>query len=173
MKVSVDVDNNTQWQRGEGTVQTPLSSLGVPAALNTYYRVAWGTVGTRLIGQYPWGYGSINQSFNGLQSYANIYHEHGGQVHSGWIDFGLAFGMPGLSLIFLALIFIIYFGLKQGNELSLVAAIYCLMLIPFGLIAEISYKQYFEATLFFVTFSSTIVALTIGNQTKLISMNNL
>jgi len=94
-----------------------------------------------------------------MQTYANIYHEHGGQVHSGWIDFGLAFGLPGLSLIFLALLCIIYLGIRRGDELSLIAVIYCLMLLPFGLIAEISYKQYFEATLFFIVFAATIVAL--------------
>ena len=116
-------------------------------------------MGVRLIGQYPLGYGSINQSFNQLQSYAKIYHEHGGQVHSGWIDFGLAFGVPGLSLIFLSLITIILFGLQQKNEFSLQAVLFAAMLIPFGLIAEISYKQYFEATLFFIAFTATIVAL--------------
>jgi len=159
VKVAVDIDKNTQWQRGEGTGESPLNSLGVPAALNTYSRFAWGAVGVRLIGQYPLGYGSINQSFNQLQSYANIYHVHAGQVHSGWIDFGLAFGIPGLSLIFLSLIAIILIGLQQKNEFSLQAVLFSTMLIPFGLIAEISYKQYFEATLFFIAFAATIVAL--------------
>ncbi|QWD78217.1 O-antigen ligase family protein [Polynucleobacter sp. MWH-Svant-W18] len=159
VKVAIDIDKNTQWQRGEGTVEPPLNSLGIPAVMNTYSRFSWGAVGVRLIGEYPLGYGSINQSFNRLQSYANIYHEHGGQVHSGWIDFGLAFGIPGLILIFLALILIIYYGVRQSNDLSLMTAIYCLMLVPFGLIAEISYKQYFEATLFFLAFSATIVAI--------------
>jgi hypothetical protein len=115
-------------------------------------------VGIRLIGKHPFGYGSVNQSFNGLQTYENIYHEHEGQVHSGWIDFGLAFGLPGLSIIFLSLVAIFFIGLKQKSILSLIAVLFSIMLIPFGLIAEISYKQYFEATLFFIAFSSTIVA---------------
>jgi O-Antigen ligase len=159
VRTAIDIDKNTQWQSKEGTVEAPLNSLGIPAALNTYSRFAYIAVGIRLIDQYPLGYGSVNQSFNGMQTHANIYHEHEGQVHSGWIDFGLAFGISGLSLIFLTLIMIIYLGIKQGGELSLIAVIYCLMLIPFGLIAEISYKQYFEATLFFIAFAATIVAL--------------
>ena len=159
VRTAIDIDKNTQWQSKEGTVEAPLNSLGIPAALNTYSRFAYIAVGIRLIDQYPLGYGSVNQSFNGMQTHANIYHEHEGQVHSGWVDFGLAFGAPGLSLIFLTLIMIIYLGIKQGCELSLIAVIYCLMLIPFGLIAEISYKQYFEATLFFIAFAATIVAL--------------
>lgn len=158
VKVAIEIDKNTQWQRKEGTVEPPLNSLNLPASLNTYSRFAYGMVGIRLIGNHPFGYGSVNQSFNGLQTYENIYHEHEGQVHSGWIDFGLAFGLPGLSIIFLSLVAIFFIGLKQKNILSLIAVLFSIMLIPFGLIAEISYKQYFEATLFFITFSSTIVA---------------
>jgi hypothetical protein len=162
VRVAVDIDNNKQWQFMEGSKEAPLNSLGIPAALNTYSRFAYIAVGVRLIEQYPLGYGSVNRSFNGLQTTANIYHEHTGQVHSGWVDFGLAFGLPGLGIIFLAIISIIYFGIKQGGELPLVALMYCLMLIPFGFIAEISYKQYFEATLFFLAFAATIVSFPQG-----------
>lgn len=157
--VAIDVDKNTQWQKKEGLVEPPLNSLGLPASLNTYSRFAYGAVGIRLIASFPYGYGSINQSFDGLQSFANIYHEHRGQVHSGWIDFGLAFGLPGLALIFTSLIGIIILGSRQKNELSILASLLAGMLIPFGLIAEISYKQYFEATLFFIVFAATIIAL--------------
>ena len=93
-----------------------------------------------------------------MQNYEKIYHERTGQVHSGWVDFGLGYGIPGLGLVILTLILIILLGIRQQCELPLVAVMYCLMLIPFGFIAEISYKQYFEATLFFIAFSSTIVA---------------
>jgi hypothetical protein len=33
----------------------------------------------------------------------------------------------------------------------------CIALLPLGVIAEISYKQYFEATLFFITFAAVMV----------------
>lgn len=158
VKVAIDIDKHNQWQFREGTVEAPLNSLGVPAALNTYVRFAYITIGTRLIAAHPFGYGSINQSFNGMQNYEKIYHEHTGQVHSGWVDFGLGYGIPGLGLVILTLLLIIFLGIRQQGELPLVAVMYCLMLIPFGFIAEISYKQYFEATLFFITFSSTVVA---------------
>jgi hypothetical protein len=93
-----------------------------------------------------------------MQDYAKIYHEHTGQVHSGWIDFGLGFGLPGLGLILLTLVAVLYFAIRQNGELPLISAMICLMLIPFGFIAEISYKQYFEATLFFITLASVLVA---------------
>jgi len=167
VKVSADIDKNRQWQSREGMVVAPLNASGNPAALNTYSRVAYAVVGIRLIGQYPLGYGSINKSFNGLQDEAQIYHEHTGQVHSGWIDFGLGFGLPGLGLLFSALICIIYFGIKRGGEINLVVATYCLTLIPLGLIAEICYKQYFEATIFFIAFAATAIAVNENNKEKL------
>lgn len=159
VSVAIDIDKNTQWQKKEGTVEPPFNSLGLRASLNTYSRFSYGAIGIRLIGSYPYGYGSVNHSFEGLQTFANIDHEHQGQVHSGWIDFGLAFGIPGLALIFLSLIGTIVIGLLQKNEFSLLAVLLSSMLIPFGLIAEISFKQYFEATLFFIVFAATIVAL--------------
>ena len=157
--LGLDIDGNKQWQKVEGSVPMPISSAGVPAAINTYTRFAYAAVGLRLISQYPLGYGSINRSFKGLQEQAQIPHEHEGQVHSGWIDFGLAFGIPGLLLVFASLLTIAYFGIKGKSKIALPWVVVCMTLIPFGLIAEISYKQYFEATLFFMTLSATIVAL--------------
>jgi hypothetical protein len=157
--LGIDIDGNQQWQKSEGTVPLPLNNLGLPAATNTYTRFAYATVGIRLFKKFPLGYGSINQSFNGLQEEARIPHEHEGQVHSGWIDFGLAFGIPGLLLVFTSLFATAYLGIQAKSIITIPWAIVCLTLIPFGLIAEISYKQYFEATLFFIVFAATIVAL--------------
>lgn len=155
--LGIDIDGNKQWQMNEGTVPMPLNSLGKPAAINTYTRFAYAAVGVRLIDQYPMGYGSINRSFEGLLTLAQIPHHHDRQVHSGWIDFGLAFGIPGLLLIFGSMTSIIFFGIKRKSPITLPWVIFCLAFIPFGLIAEISYKQYFEATIFFLTLASTLV----------------
>jgi len=99
----------------------------------------------------------VNQSFNGLQSYLNIYHEHTGQTHSGWIDFGLGFGLPGLFLMFLAIFSIIVLSLLRPARLNLIAATICVMLLPFCLTSEMSYKQYFESMIFFLSMCGAIV----------------
>lgn len=155
--LGIDIDTNKQWQKREGTVPMPLNSTGTEAAINTYIRFSYMAVGARLIKEYPLGYGSINRSFSGLQVHADVPHEHEGQVHSGWIDFGLAFGIPGLLMIFSSMLSIIYFGIKDKTSLVLPWAIVFLAFIPFGLIAEITWKQYFEATIFFLTLGSTVV----------------
>jgi len=156
-KVGVDIDGNKQWQKLEGSIPTPINKFGNNAISSTYSRTAWATVGIRLIGLYPLGYGSINSSFVGLLNEAKIEHENQGQTHSGWIDFGLAFGIPGLVLIFSIMLSIAYLGLKSRSSIALPWVIVCLALMPFGLIAEITWKQYFEATIFFLSLGATIV----------------
>jgi hypothetical protein len=159
--VAIDIDQHTQWQKREQSVATPLNYLGNPAASNTYYRAAYATVGIRLIGIYPLGYGSINQSFVGMQKHAGIQNEHLGQVHSGWIDFGLAFGIPGLVIFFLTLLSTIYLGLRSHLQTNLVPVVICITLIPFCLIAEMSYKQYFESLIFFIALSASLVVFNV------------
>ena len=157
-KIAIDIDSNRQWQTG--VYETlPRNSSGQVVAANTYERFAYASVGLRLIGAYPLGYGSINRSFVGLQDVAQILHGHQGQVHSGWIDFGLAFGIPGLALLFVAMLLIIGFAIAHPTLLSLCAGMICIALIPMGVIAEICYKQYFEATIFFITLASALILL--------------
>jgi hypothetical protein len=159
--VAVDIDQHTQWQKQEGSVAMPLNKLGNPAAMNTYYRTAYATAGIRLIGMYPLGYGSINQSFVGMQKHTGIQSEHLGQIHSGWIDFGLAFGLPGLAIVFMTLLSTIYLGLRSYLQSNLVPVVVCITLIPFCLIAEVSYKQYFESLIFFIALSASLVVFNV------------
>jgi nitrate reductase NapE component len=159
--VAIDIDQHTQWQKREGSVAAPLNHLGKPVAMNTYSRAAYAAAGVRLIGMYPFGYGSINQSFAGMQKHAGIQSEHGGQIHSGWIDFGLAFGVPGLAIVFLTLLSTIYLGLRSRLQTNLVPVVICITLIPFCLIAETSYKQYFESLIFFIALSASLVVFNV------------
>lgn len=156
-KVAVQIDQYRHWQKGEHDFERPTNDLGTLVVGNTYFRLAWATVGTRLIAAYPFGYGSINRSFVGLLDEAKLNHVHQGQVHSGWIDFGLAFGIPGLALIFSCMIFILIFGIMRPCIMNLCAVMIVVALFPMGIIAEITYKQYFEATIFFITLASSLI----------------
>ena len=156
-KVAIQIDKYHQWQKGENDFERPTNELGTLVVGNTYFRLAWATVGTRLIATYPLGYGSINHSFVGMLDHAGLDHVHQGQVHSGWVDFGLAYGIPGLVLIFSSMVLIIAFGLARQTPMNLCAVMIVVALFPMGIIAEIAYKQYFEATIFFITLASSLV----------------
>lgn len=157
----VDIEKNRTWQKLSGSVEIPKNSAGEAGAPSTYYRAAWAAVGVWLISKNPYGYGSINDSFVGLQKLSNIPNENNLQTHSGWIDFGLAFGIPGLAIVFLTLSSTIYLGLRSRLQTNLVPVVICITLIPFCLIAEVSYKQYFESLIFFIALSASLVAFNV------------
>lgn len=159
VQIGFNIDGFDEWRilRGEGF--QPLNSHDKPVTLNVYYRAAFAAMGIRLIPKYPLGYGSINESFNRLQTLEGELHLHTGQVHSGWIDFGLAFGLPGLALILSALVGALYLASFLKTREGMLAAFLCITLILFGLLAELAYKQYFEMLIFFITFSCGLVFL--------------
>jgi hypothetical protein len=132
----------------------PINSRGLPVAGNTYERVAWATKGLSLIVKYPMGYGSINRSFVGMLNHAGVKQELDSQTHSGWIDFGLAYGVPGLLILSTLLFLILIKGLRSGDQFGLMSAWLVIGFIPFGVVAEINYKHNFEILLFFIAFAA-------------------
>lgn len=165
IKISSQIDkhnfwrfNSHHWNQVMGE-EFPKNSKGLPVAGNTYERITWATQGVMLISQYPLGYGSINRSFVGMLNHAKVDQQLESQTHSGWIDFGLAFGLPGLLILFLTFFSIIYNGLIRGNQFGLIGVWLILGLMPFGLIAEINYKHNFEILLFFISFAAASTVL--------------
>lgn len=156
--------NGQHWNKVVGE-SFPQNSSGINVAGNTYERVAWATKGITLIKQYPFGYGSINRSYVGMLNHAQERHELESQTHSGWIDFGLAFGVPGLLILFATFISIIIKGIGSDSQFGLMGAWLILGFMPFGLIAEICYKHNFEILMFYIAFAATSVIAVRGNST--------
>jgi hypothetical protein len=156
LKISMSIKQYENW-KNPGLYGYPKNEHGQSVVANTYERVAWASAGWWLVSKEPIGYGSINNSFKGMLDYQKIDHNVPGQTHSGWTDFALAYGVPGFVIVILSQLSIIYFGLKAKDQWGLIAIWICLALLPLGVIAEICYKQYFEATLFFITFSAILV----------------
>ena len=152
IQISAKVDEHDYWRKNNPTV-FPNNSSGRPVAGNTYERVAWATVGLRLIKDYPFGYGSVNRSFKGMLDHAKIEHELQSQTHSGWIDFGLAYGVPGLLILAFVMAATLIAGLGSGGLFGYLAVWLTVALLPFGLIAEITYKHNFEILLFCFAFA--------------------
>lgn len=159
IKVAVQIDKYPQWKRNTG-MSYPTNDYGETVAGNTYERFSWATVGITLIAKYPMGYGLINNSFIKVLDLDGVNHNVQGQVHSGWIDFGLAYGIPGVLLLFSCLLALLILGFRAKDDYCFMSAWLALMLIPFCLIAEMSYKQYFESMLFFIALGCSWLAST-------------
>lgn len=153
-KIGIQIEKYYHWKNTE--------LYGYPdhvSSYNIYERISWGTAGLKLILDNPYGYGLVNQSFEKILNLNGSYYKINRQTHSGWIDFGLAFGIPGLLTVLSLSLCIIYKGFKQASLLSLMGAWVSLAILVMGLFSEIVYKQFFEATIFWLTFGAFSVSI--------------
>jgi hypothetical protein len=100
MVISAQVDTYHNW-KGAGAA-LPLRKDGTLVALNTYERVAFATLGMRLIALNPLGNGSLRSFREDVKKIEPNYNNHH-YTHSAWIDLGLSFGLPGLLFLPIAL----------------------------------------------------------------------
>jgi len=116
-KVAVDINEHPHWKNRK-IYPLPDNEYGLPVNGSTYERLSWATAGIQLIQEHPIGYGLIHHSFGALaeKKWPDFEkNERGtrGATHSGWIDFTLGFGVPGLLLILLPLFVCFYRSLGQ------------------------------------------------------------
>jgi hypothetical protein len=115
-KLAVQIDRYPNWQN--------LSQMGYPkredgqmVTPNTYERVAWATAGSKAIMAYPQGVGVLAYPFakhpSAPPKMATQGEIPGIATHSGWVELGLAFGIPVLFLIFSTLFLIFLEAARQ------------------------------------------------------------
>jgi hypothetical protein len=133
---------------------------------NIYERISWGFFGLHIIVEHPFGYGLVNQSFESWLNYFGGDFKVNRQTHIGWVDLGLAYGLPGLIFLWSTILYTVVIGFKQKSLLSLLGAWISLAIFGLGFISEIIYKQFFEATLFWIAFGAAAVSLSKTNIIK-------
>ena len=128
---------------------------------STYYRVANFINGTRLISEYPLGTGFTYLPYKHYMSriYPGSTATH---THSGWIDFTLGVGIPGLLLCWLAMASAIWLAIQKhwrdkqiGAPLNLWSYIAVWGLGGITLlwvVLEVSEKEYIEHLMFMIAF---------------------
>lgn len=105
-KISVQIDRYEHWQN---TTQMgyPLNDAGQLVSSSNYERIAWATAGSRAILQHPQGVGVLSYPFakhpNAPKKMLEDPSRPGVATHSGWVELGLAFGLPILGLLLTAL----------------------------------------------------------------------
>lgn len=110
-KIAVQIDKYQHWQN-PAQMGYPLNSRGQTVTINNYERIAWATAGSRAILENPQGVGVLAYPFakhpNAPQRMLEDPLKPGVATHSGWVELGLAFGLPilGLLLSSLAITFI-------------------------------------------------------------------
>lgn len=98
IRYGMAVEQHTSWMRTDDPILG--EPLRVPGRINEsfYLRAAWGTVALRGLAEHPLGRGYGSNGFGRL-----LGEKYGMQgavsSHSGWLDFALANGIPGLVLL--------------------------------------------------------------------------
>jgi O-Antigen ligase len=110
-KIAAKVDQYSNWRDGTGIV--PINEKGENVSGTNYDRISWAIVAIRLLGDNPLGYGLVDRSFRHLSQ--KVWPESSlAQSHSGWLDFALGVGIPGVLLVLLAFLW----GVKACRDIS-------------------------------------------------------
>jgi hypothetical protein len=149
------INSIPNWQ-DPNTYGLPKLSDGSSAPVSAYLRTAFATEGLKLLFGNPLGYGLVEGSFKYLTQenlpIGSKFDVVG--THSGWLDFSLAFGIPGLLLVWTAMALAVYYCYKQQSLWS-----YCTRWILAGVFlawmsAELSKGHFVEPLFYLVTLLS-------------------
>jgi hypothetical protein len=130
-----------------------------------YERAAWGTAGLTLLMENPMGYGLIKQSFGHLAQikWPNVDPVKVKSTHSGWIDFALALGFPGIMLIWMCVFFSMRAAWSNRHSYFGVLSLWVLPTTAFvWLVAELCTNHFVEILFFILGFFAVI-----NNKSKL------
>ena len=129
-KIATQLEKYPNWQN-PAKYGYPITNTGREVAGNTYERVAWATAGVRLIPENILGVGVLAKPFTRL-----LQEKYPGatppSTHSAWIEFTLAFGLPGFILIFGSLASILYLTIASPHlylRVSVISIALTLMLL--------------------------------------------
>lgn len=160
IKVATQIDTYPHWKNIK-EMGYPNNALNQPVASNTYERVAWARAGAREILANPLGVGVLASPYSALtnpKEYLAMKKNQNGLIatHSAWVEFGLAFGWPFLSLIFASMASLIYFSFGatqfRYTALSLIGVIALIYLL-----GEVSSQHGVEILYYFLALVAALV----------------
>jgi O-antigen ligase len=115
IQIGKEVDLYPNWRNYTHVPWTPHIDHKTPVNQSTYYRVANAIEGLRLLKEHPLGAGFtfLPYGFYLSKLYPGSNSDH---THSGWIDFALGVGIPGLMLCWSAFLLITYNAINKLRD---------------------------------------------------------
>jgi len=161
-KTSVQIYNYSNWQNPR-SLGYPKNADGETVKSNTYERIAWASAGVRIfLPENLLGVGILANPFSILllEDYPNA-GAYISSTHSAWVEIALAFGLPGLSFILLALASTATAAIKvEGNFQALIGLLSVGLMMLYA-IGELSSQHSIEILFFLISFMN---ALSIGDK---------
>ncbi len=160
----IQIDKYPNWlyymqPYGGPPVGLPLLADGSVAPESAYLRSAYATKGLQLLFQNPLGYGLVEPSFLYLMKESGPDASSFSQISSlsGWLDFGLGLGLPGLAFAWGAMALAFYYSFRQRTRWAFCTRWMLAGMFLVWIVAEVS-RNHFVESLFFL-----IALLAAGN----------
>lgn len=155
-KIAVKINDYPHWQN-PSKMGYPERKDGQMVAANTYERLAWATAGSRAMIAYPQGVGILAHplSINPYQPPKMIEGAADGikiATHSGWVELGLAFGLPMLILLLTALVLIFIEATRYPYPAQMTILGFLVLITFLYAVAEVSIKHGLEILFYFLNF---------------------
>lgn len=158
--IAFDTESHDHW-KFFGAKGYPNNDSGKMVSITNYERMAWGKIGLSLVPDNLLGYGLIEESFGKLtkQKWPESSLR---QSHSGWLDLTLGIGIPGLILVWAAMLgsYMLLGKRSYGAIKPWVNACRWVLLASFMMwfTTEISQRVFFDVLIFWIALSSGLAA---------------
>jgi len=151
VEVAIQIHRYPNWQNLD-ELGYPNRSDGTKVTSNTNERIPWATAGTNIIIKYPQGAGMLSYPIS-LLTQRNLKFA----THSGWVELGLAFGVPILGLIFTALCIIFINAARKFYPASMSVMGLVVFTFSFYLIGEATIQHGLEILFFILVFPALLL----------------
>lgn len=165
IQLSIEIDKNSAWQedyRNEQTIRL-INSEGQEVHHSTYSRVAWFVKGIDFLKDNLLGAGFSHLAFRHYMIQENPY-SRVIMTHSGWLDYALGLGIPGLILTWLAMLLVVKraYRLTQNTKDTPPLNAHLALWIISGIWllwwpAELSEREFIEQLFFIVALFATAI----------------
>ena len=150
-KLAVQIDRYPHWQNLD-QMGYPKHEDGQVVTTNTYERVAFATAGSRAIMAYPQGVGVLAYPFakhtQRPPEMGVSPNDNGIATHSGWVELGLAFGIPILGLIFSILLITFIEAARHSHPARMTVLGFVVMIMCLYTVGEATIQHGLEILFF-------------------------
>ncbi|WP_353432648.1 hypothetical protein [Polynucleobacter sp. MWH-UH23A] len=162
--ISWDIDRSDAWQLTKDPNKLDLIADASGRIVNesTYMRISWFRYGLKLLIQNPLGVGYTHAAFDHYMQ-QRFPGSRAHKTHSGWLDYALGVGLPGLFFTWIAIFTVIVFSI-QNLKYSPAALDYVAVWGLFGIwclwwVSELSEREFIEHLFFMISFLTSSLCL--------------
>ena len=159
--ISLDINKNKAWTKTLEASNIPLPKDQIGRVINgsTYERTSWLIKGSQLLIDHPLGTGFSWSAFKYYMT-AEFPGSQAEKTHSGWLDFALGVGFPGLLLTWVAIVLTLKKAIRELKGPTPNSSAWIVIFILIGisllwLVGEVCEREFIEHFFFMIALSAS------------------